>query len=187
MICFFSIVVYMLIEHLKGNYGRACTCVITEYTSPFPEQTKKFSAVVEFLDPTQRCNILKDLLRDYVFFHCEKDTDWTFEEKLEYQARAQTAEVTLLELFRGKPSFNDRIELESYIQTVHANDTELMVVAQLEVWCDELIAAHVSSSQSSMIEEDGVVQLSKALDPFVSSSNVTSQNPRLWPIVFKVK
>lgn len=62
-----------------------------------------------------------------------------------------------------------------------------MVVAQLEVWCDELIAVHVSSSQSSMIEEDGVLQLSKALDPFVTSSNVTSQNPRLWPIVFKVK
>lgn len=38
-----------------------------------------------------------------------------------------------------------------------------------------------------MIEEDGASQLNEALDPFVSSSNVTSQNPRLWPIVFKVK
>lgn len=123
----------MLIENLQGNYGRACTCVITEYTSPFPEQTKKFAAAVEFLDATQRFHILKDLLRDYIFFHCEKDTDWTFEEKMEYQILAQTAESTLLELFRGKPSFNDRTELESYIHTVHAGDTEDMLRAQLEV------------------------------------------------------
>jgi hypothetical protein len=177
----------MLTRCIKGNYGRACTCVITEYTSPLPKQTKKFAAVVEFLNPAQRCSLLKDLLRDYIFFHCEKDKDWTFDEALEYQIQAQTAEVTLLELFRGKPSFNDRTELESYVRTVHKDDIELMIVAQLEIWCEELVAAHVSSSQSSMIEDDKVFQLGKALDPFVSSSNIKSQEPRLWPIVFKVQ
>jgi hypothetical protein len=187
MVSFLSITVHILIRYDKGNYGGACTCVITEYTSPFPQQTKKFAAVIEFLDSKQRHTLLTDLLREYIHYHCQKDKDWTDDEIEEYYKQAQSAEVTLLELFRDKTSFNHREELESYAQTIHKNDIEAMVVAQMEIWCEELIAAHVSSSQSSMIEDDRAFQFGKVLNPFVPSSKVKSQEPRLWPIVFKIQ
>jgi hypothetical protein len=187
MISFLSITVHTLITQNKGNYGGAVTCVITEYTSPFPQQTKKFAAVIEFLDSKQIHTLLTDLLREYIHYHCQKDKDWTEDEIAEYCKQAQSAEITLLELFRGKTSFNHREELESYAQTIHKNDIEAMVVAQMEIWCEELIATHISSSQSSMIEHDRAFHLSKALNPFVSSSKVKSQDPRLWPLVFKVQ
>ncbi|KAG9835549.1 hypothetical protein KCU98_g13856, partial [Aureobasidium melanogenum] len=171
----------------EGNYGSACTCAPTEYMSAFPEQTKKFAAKVEFLNAAQRCKLLKDHLRDYAFFNFEKDEDWTFEETKEYRAQAQTAEDTFLDLFHGKPFFNNREELGSHIRTVHESGTEAMFVAQLEVWCNELIAAHASSLHLGMIETDRAFQLRRALSPVLSSGNSSNDEPRLWPLVLKVR
>ncbi|KAG9518018.1 hypothetical protein KCU93_g8524, partial [Aureobasidium melanogenum] len=170
----------------EGNYGSACTCAPTEYMSAFPEQTKKFAAKVEFLNAAQRCKLLKDHLRDYAFFNFEEDRDWTFEETKEYRAQAQTAEDTFLDLFRGKPSFKNREELESHIRTVHESGTEATFVAQLEVWCNELIAAHASSLHMGMIETDQAFRLRRALGPVLSSGNSSNDEPRLWPLVLKV-
>lgn len=154
--------------------------------SEFPGQTMKFAAKVEFLDPKQRRKLLKDHLNEYTHFHFQKDPDWTFEEKKEHYAQAQTAEGTFLDLFPGKPSFNNRIELESYMRTAHENDAGLEVSAQMEMWCDELIAAHASSS-ILVVETDRAFQLRRALSPFLSSSNSSNREPRLWPLVFKVR
>jgi hypothetical protein len=169
----------------KGNYGSACTCAITEFTSEFPEQTEKFAAKVEFLDPKQRCKLLKDHLREYAYYHFESTSDWTFDEEKEYRAQAQTAEVTFLDLFRDKPSFNNGEELKSLIRTAHENDTGMDVSAKMDIWCDQLIAAHTSSS-FMVVETDQAFQLRRALKPFLSSSKSSSREPRLWPLVFKV-
>ncbi|KAG9638433.1 hypothetical protein KCU95_g8610, partial [Aureobasidium melanogenum] len=169
----------------EGNFGSACTCAITEFMSNFPEQTKKFAAKVVFLDATQRRKLLNAHLREYAHFHFEKDPDWTFDEKKEYRAQAQTAEGTFLDLFRGKPSFNNRTELKSYIRTAHENDSGEMISTQMEAWCNELIAAH-ASSQLVFIEADRAIRLRGALNPFLSSSNSSSREPCLWPLVFKV-
>lgn len=154
--------------------------------SNFPEQTKKFAAKVVFLDATQRRKLLNAHLREYAHFHFEKDPDWTFDEKKEYRAQAQTAEGTFLDLFRGKPSFNNRTELKSYIRTAHENDSGEMISTQMEAWCNELIAAH-ASSQLVFIEADRAIRLRGALNPFLSSSNSSSREPCLWPLVFKVR
>jgi hypothetical protein len=170
----------------KGNYGSACTCAITEYMSAFPGQTEKFAAKVEFLEPKQRCKLLKDHLREYAYYHFEKSSDWTFEEEKEHRALAQTAEGAFLDLFRGKPSFNNHEELKSYIRTAHENEIGMEVSAQMDMWCDELIAAHASSSLL-FVETDQAIQLRKALNPFLSSSKACSLEPRLWPLVSKVR
>ncbi|KAG9698657.1 hypothetical protein KCU95_g2420, partial [Aureobasidium melanogenum] len=170
----------------EGNYGTACTCAPTAYMSAFPEQTKKFAAKVEFLSAVQRCKLLKDHLRDYTFFNFEKDQDWTFEETKEYRAQAQTAEDTFLDLFRGKAFFNNREELESHIRAVHESGTEAMFVAQLEVWCNELIAAHASSLHLGMIEADRAFRLRRSLNHVLSSGTSSDNEPRLWPLVLKV-
>lgn len=171
----------------QGNYGSACTCAPTEYMSAFPKQTKKFAAKVEFLSAAQRHKLLKDHLREYAYFHFEKDQDWTFEETKEYRAQAQTAEDTFLDLFCGKPSFNNREELESYIRTVHESGTGATFIAQLEVWCEELIAAHAASLHLGMIETDRAFQLRRALSPVLSSGSSSNREPRLWPLVLKVR
>jgi hypothetical protein len=154
--------------------------------SDFPEQTKKFAAKVEFLDPKQRSKLLKDHIEEFLYWHFEKDPDWTDVEKKEHRAEAKTAEDTFLDLFRGKPSFNNRKELESFMRTAHKNDTSAEVAAQMEVWCDELIATHASSSLL-VAESDRAFQLRRALGPFLSSSDSSSREPRLWPLVFKAR
>jgi hypothetical protein len=153
--------------------------------SAFPGQNEKFAAKVEFLNPKQRCKLLKDHLREYAYYHFEETSDWTPEERKEHRDQAQTAEATFLDLFRGKPSFNNREELKSYIRTAHENETGMEVSAQMDMWCDELIAAHASASLL-VIETDQAFRLRRALSPFLSSSNVSSREPRLWPLVFKV-
>jgi len=172
----------------KGNYGSACTCATTEFSSDFPGQTTKFAAQVEFLDPKQRRKLLKDHLKEYAHYHFDDNnkSNWTFDEEKEYLAQAQTAEITFLDLFRGRPFFNNRAELHSHIGTAHRNDTGLEMSTQMEMWCDELIAAHASSSHS-VVETDRAFQLRKALRPFLSSSNSSSREPRLWPLVIKVR
>lgn len=154
--------------------------------SDFPEQRKKFAAKVEFLDPKQRRKLLKDHLREYSHYHFEEDSDWTNEEREEYNAQAQTAEGTFLDLFCGKPSFSSPTELKSYICTAYENDAGAEVPAQMEMWCDELITAHSSSSLLT-VETDRAFRLRGALSPFLSSSDASSRQPRLWPVVFKVR
>lgn len=145
----------------------------------------RFAAKVEFLDPKQRRKLLKDHLNEYTYYHFRKDPNWTFEEKKEYYAQAQTAEGTFLDLFRGKPSFNNRTELKSYIATAHENDTGLEISAQMDMWCDELIAAHASSSLL-VVETERAIPLRRALRPFLTSSKASDREARLWPLVFKV-
>jgi hypothetical protein len=154
--------------------------------SGFAEQTKKFAAKVEYLDPNQRRKLLKDHLEEYAYYYFVEDPNWTHEEEKEYYAQAQTAECMFLDLFRGKPSFNNPTELISYIRTAHENANEDEVLAQMEVWCDELITAHASSSYL-VVETDRAFQLRGALTPFLSSSSLSSQEPCLWPLVFKVR
>ena len=72
------------------------------------------------------------------------------------------------------------------MRTAHENDTGLEVSAQMELWCDELIAAHASSLRL-VVETDRAFQLRKALRPFLSSGVLSSREPRLWPLVFKVR
>lgn len=154
--------------------------------SNFPEQTKKFAAKIEFLDATQRRKLLQDHLREYAYFHFEKER-WSPEDFKEYHDLAKTAEGTFLDLFRGKPSFNNRKELKAYIRASHQNGTGAAVVAQLETWSEELIAAHASSSQLRLIEADRAFRLRRLLNPFLSSRNSSRLEPRLWPLVFKVR
>jgi hypothetical protein len=154
--------------------------------SDFSEQTKKFAAKVEFLDPKQRSKLLKDHIEEYLYFHFKKDPDWTDEEKKEHRDEAQTAEGTFLDLFRGKPSFKDPIALKSFMRTALEKDTRAEVSAQMELWCDELIATYASSSLL-VAETDRAFQLRKPLSPFLSSSDISSREPRLWPLVYKVR
>lgn len=173
-------------SYYKGNYGSACTCAITEFRSGFPEQTKKFAAKVAFLDADERRKLLKDHLEEYSYFHFQKDPDWTFQELKEHYAEAQTAECTFLDLFRGKPSFDSRAELNSYLRKAFKNDTQDKVSAQMELWCDEFIAAHCSSSHL-FVETDRAFHLGGALRRFLCSSNLSSRESRLWPLVSKVR
>ncbi|THX17187.1 hypothetical protein D6D13_01030 [Aureobasidium pullulans] len=176
----------MMLIYIQGNYGRACTCAITEYTKAFPDQTRKFSAQIVYLNPVQLRKLLVDHLKEYVIFHFEKDKDWTVEETAEYRAQAQTAEGTLLDLFRDKPSFNNSTEMKSYIHTSYKNKAGIELAAQLYTWCQELVTAHNPSSQLNTIEADRAFQLNKALSPFLSSGGSSDTKPRLWPLVFKV-
>ncbi|CAD0093892.1 unnamed protein product [Aureobasidium vineae] len=155
--------------------------------SDFPEQTKTFAAKVGFLDPTQRRKLLNDHLREYAYYHFEKDPDWTFEEEKEYRAWAQTAEGTFLDLFRGRPFFNNRTELKSYMYTAYKNGTGVEISNDMETWSNELIAAQTSSLQLAVIETDWALRLRRALSPFLSASNSSTREPCLWPLVFKVR
>ena len=162
------------------------TCAVTEIRSEFPEQMKRFAAKVAFLDPDERRKLLNDHLEEYSYYYFKKDPDWTFEEDKEHRAEAQTAECTFLDLFRGKPSFDNRAELESYLRKAFENGTEDEVSTQMGLWCDELIAEHASSS-CLVAETDRAFHLRGALSRFLSSSDTSSRESRLWPLVSKVR
>jgi len=125
-------------------------------------------------------------LEEYLDYHFDEDAIRTRVEAKEDYAEAQTAECTFLDLFRGKPSFNERAELKAYMRIVYDQKIKDEVSAQMELWCDELIAGHASVSNLG-IESDTASPLQEALSPFLSSSDSSSREPRLWPLVSKVR
>ncbi|THW75242.1 hypothetical protein D6D19_04170 [Aureobasidium pullulans] len=172
----------------EGNFGTSCTCVITEYRKPYPQQTRKFAAKVEFLSSKDRCLLMKDYLKDYVAYHSEKDEDWTYDEEKEFSAQAKTAEGTFLDLFRGRPNFTSREEMKAYIDTAYEDEDEdaTAILAQFEEWCKELASDHAPYTGSELIEADRAFELGRLVGPFLSASASWSDKPSLWPIVRKV-
>ncbi|THY52549.1 hypothetical protein D6C90_08230 [Aureobasidium pullulans] len=173
-------------DPFQGNFGRSCTCVITEYRKDFPNQTKKFAAKIEFLTNDQRGLLLKEHLGQYINYHFCNEEEWSFEEERDYRNEAKSAEGTFSDLFRGRPQFTGSEVIESYMKAVFDNDTMAATVTQFEKWCDELASDHALCAQTELIEADTAFQLSKVLSPFLSSSASWNDKPSLWPIVHKV-
>lgn len=179
--------VYMANQFMQGNFGVACTCVITEYRRPFPGQTTKFAATVEFLSIEQITTLLRAHIKELIFYNFEEDEDWTHEEKKGYRAASKTAESTFLALFRGKPSFETNEEMLKYMKVVHREKSIAATLLQFKTWCKELVFEHASRTSSEMITVESAFQLHKALSPILSSSASWSQKPSLWPLVHKVR
>ncbi|THW49108.1 hypothetical protein D6D21_02616 [Aureobasidium pullulans] len=178
--------VYMANQFMQGNFGVACTCVIAEYRRPFPGQTTKFAATVEFLSIEQITTLLRAHIKELIFYNFEEEEDWTHEEKKGYRAASKTAESTFLALFRGKPSFETNEEMLKYMKVVHREKSIAATLLQFKTWCKELVFEHASRTSSEMITVESAFQLHKALSPILSSSASWSQKPSLWPLVHKV-
>lgn len=159
--------------------------MIIEYCNAFLDQTKKLAAKVEFLDAEQRRALLTEHLRDYMHFNFEKQKDWTSDEKRYFSLQAKTAEDTFLNLFRGKPSFGTRAEIKIILQSVFEGENMTSLITQLEVWCEQLISDH-NTTTSAVIENDRAFKLNKTLAPFLTSSATKRSEPSLWPVVHKV-
>ena len=167
--------------------GQSCTYVGTEYESPFPGQTKKFAAKVEYFDIKAIEELLKRLLTDYNIWEFDRPEDCDDEEMQQLKRRSTTAFSTFRSLFCNQDEFESPRAGREYLESCY-NDEFSDALGAFVVWCKELLEEKEAdeADHTEYLDADSQQELLDQLDPLVSSNSRLEQ-PTLWPLVKNVK
>ena len=169
--------------------GQSCTYVGTEYESPFPGQTKKLAAKVEYYGLEEIEEVLARLLRDYNAWNFQQQDDWSDDEKQELKQLSNTAFTTFRSLFCDKEEFESPRAAEEYLETCFEDQYgPRTTLARMSAYCRELLEEKEADEDDHIEYLDGDTQeeFLAQLDPLVSS-NSRFDRPTLWPLVKKVR
>lgn len=167
--------------------GQSCTHVGTEYECPFPGQTKKLAAKVEYFDISEINDLLQRLLSDYKTWHCDKPEDMEEDEEQELKRRAITAFDTLRALFCDKAEMCAPVIGHDFLRAALPNSKQ-DVLAMFSGWCAELLEEKEADEADHIeyLDADSQHKLLEQLEPLVFSTS-RMEEPSLWPLVKKVR
>ncbi|CAK3974892.1 Hypothetical predicted protein [Lecanosticta acicola] len=167
--------------------GQSCTYVGTEYECPFPGQTKKFAAKVEYFDISEISKLLEKLLQDFFLWTFQRPDDLDPNEEQELQRLSSTAFNTLMPLFCNRVEFHNKDAAVAWLQSHYwTSDKDALPV--LVAWCEELLAEKEADEADHVgyIDAESKDDLLRQINPLISSS-FRLDEPALWPLVRKIR
>ena len=108
----------MVAKRLQLGGGESCTSVAMEFSSPFPNQKKKFAARVVFLQEKDIYKLMRECVEDYYVYHFESSEAWDADTREKYKMKSENAVKTLFALFRRKAEFKSREATIKYLSNV---------------------------------------------------------------------
>ncbi|KAI6815040.1 hypothetical protein KC365_g14243 [Hortaea werneckii] len=167
--------------------GQSCTFVGTEYEQPFPGQTKKLAAKVEYFGISSIRELLSRLIKDYNHWNFEREEDLNEEERQELSRLSKTAFTTFRSLFCNKEEFETIEAGREYLEAAYRGEAQTALDAFFE-WCKELLEEKEADEKdrTEYLDADTQHGLLDQLNPLVFS-NSQFKEPTLWPLVKKVR
>ncbi|KAI7295295.1 hypothetical protein KC340_g15848 [Hortaea werneckii] len=167
--------------------GQSCTFVGTEYEQPFPGQTKKLAAKVEYFGISSIRELLSRLIKDYNHWNFEREEDLNEEERQELSRLSKTAFTTFRSLFCNKEEFETIETGREYLEAAYRGEAQTALDAFFE-WCKELLEEKEADEKdrTEYLDADTQHGLLDQLNPLVFS-NSQFKEPTLWPLVKKVR
>ncbi|KAI6891891.1 hypothetical protein KC318_g12729 [Hortaea werneckii] len=167
--------------------GQSCTFVGTEYEQPFPGQTKKLAAMVEYFGIDSIRELLCRLIKDYNHWNFEREEDLNEEERQELSRLSKTAFTTFRSLFCDKEEFETIEAGREYLEAAYEGEGQT-ALDEFCVWCEELLEEKEADEKdhTEYLDADTQQGLLDQLNPLVFS-NSQFKEPTLWPLVKKVR
>lgn len=167
--------------------GQSCTFVGTEYEEPFPGQTKKLAAKVEYFSIASIRELLSRLIKDYNHWNFEREEDLNEEERQELSRLSKTAFTTFRSLFCDKEEFKTTEAGREYLEAAYKGQDQT-ALDEFFVWCKELLEEKEADEKdrTEYLDADTQQGLLDQLNPLVFS-NSQFKEPTLWPLVKKVR
>lgn len=175
--------VYANVFQLGG--GESCTCVVTEYQSPFPEQQLKLAAKIYYYSTSALRDLLGNFVRDYVLYTFELDRDWDEDFKQQSRRRAETAFTTFRSLFCDKEEFENPAAAAKFLDQKKKDPDS--VIRLFLSWCGDLLGGkpEVDDSRVEYLEAETRAGFREAIDPLLTTGSQL-ERPAVWPLVQRV-
>ena len=167
---------------------QSCTYVGTEYEHPFSEQTKEFTAKVEYFAIEAIRALLERLLQEYYTWVFEKQTEWTEDDKQEHKRLSKTALSTFCALFCDQTEFESSGAGAEFLHSAYDDGEQDDVLDTLVGWCEDLLEEKNAdeADHNEYLDADSQKKLLEQLEPLVSSTPCNNKTT-FWPLVRKVR
>ena len=167
--------------------GQSCTHVGTEYECPFPGQTKKLAARVEYFDISEINDLLRRLLKDYNAWYCDRPEEMDEDEEQELKRLAMTAFDTMRALFCDKIEMMSPGAGHEFLRAANGNSSP-DVFSMFSAWCTELLEEKEADEDDHIeyLDAESQHKLLEQLEPLVFCTSRLDE-PSLWPLVKKVR
>ncbi|KAI7283963.1 hypothetical protein KC345_g2598 [Hortaea werneckii] len=167
--------------------GQSCTCVGCEYEQPFPRQTKKLAAKIEYFGIASIRELLSRLIKDYNHWNFEREEDLNEEERQELSRLSKTAFTTFRSLFCDKEELETIEAGREYLEAAYQGKDQTALDKFFE-GCKELLEEKEADEKdrTEYLDADTQQGLLDQLNPLVFS-NSQFKEPTLWPLVKKVR
>ncbi|KAK4692237.1 hypothetical protein P7C71_g4926, partial [Lecanoromycetidae sp. Uapishka_2] len=175
---------------IEGSTGGACTCVITEYTQAPQTQVPAFHADIELFSMAVIEKILKEHLKAYYEYHCDRSVELKGDELEAAEMDATTAMDAFKALFADRAEFRDKETATKFLSaTTSSSDSKMLF--KLLSWVKDLISLygckdgsiHRSSEFSDNFYEH--IEQFVAMKPILEDENgdPLEPTPSFYPIV----
>ncbi|KAK3672926.1 hypothetical protein LTR78_007279 [Recurvomyces mirabilis] len=173
-----------LAKSLAG--GQSCTCVPTEYSGPFADQTKKYAAIIRYFGVRAIRRLLEEYIEHYNTFYHEADDDWDQETRQMFDRRAKNALMIFQILFRDWKEFSSRQTAKSFLDTCYAQHNTTVIDLMVKS-CDDKVKnkPYVNHRYSDKVEASTRSRLRELIDPLIGSKS-SNKEATLWPLVKQV-
>ncbi|KAK5700424.1 hypothetical protein LTR17_022926 [Elasticomyces elasticus] len=173
-----------LAKSLSG--GQSCTCVPTQYSSPFAHQTKQYAALIIYYNAADTQELLAGFLRDVETDEFEQDPAWDAETRQLFHRRAVSALKSLQVLFRDQEEFATLDSTREYLRSNY-EDKSINALYKMVQSCEEKLKdkSIIDGSHAECCEASTRGKLRQAIDPFMNA-RANGTEPSLWPLVKQV-
>ena len=174
----------------KGDYGGACTCVITEYRQASQEQAQPFNAEIELFSMEEITKMMTDHLEAYYEYHFNRQDEISEDELETAELDAGTALKIFQALFADREEFRSQERARNFLKTA-TSSSDSAILSKFEIWIAYLISLIGAEGGVVHRSSDTTEDLAFQLESFVGmnptledeSGETLEALPSLWPIV----
>ena len=174
----------------KGDYGGACTCVITEYRQASQAQAQTYNAEIELFNMEDITKMMTGHLEAYYEYHFNRQDEISEDELETAELDAGTALKIFQALFADREEFRSQERARNFLETAKSS-SDSAILSKFEVWIANLISLIGAEGgivhRSSDTTEDLAIKLEAfvGMNPILEDENGETFEavPSLWPIV----
>lgn len=174
----------------KGDYGSACTCVITEYRQASQTQVQLFHAEIELFSMEEIRTMLRGHLEAYYEYHFNLQDEISKDELEIAELDAGTALKVFQALFADREEFRGQDRAQDYLRTAESS-SDMTIISDFMVWMVNLISQIGGDDGTVYRSSDTTEDLGFKLESFVGMNPILENEngetlealPSLWPIV----
>ena len=174
----------------KGDYGDACTCVVTEYRQASQTQVQPFHAEIELFNMEEIRKMIREHLEAYRDYHFNRQDELSEDELEAAELDAGTALKVFQALFADRKQFRGQNRAQRFLrQTKSASISTIL--SKFMDWIKHLI--FLVGGERGIVQRwsDTTENLAFKLETFVGMipisvddhGKILEASPSLWPIV----
>lgn len=174
----------------KGDYGGACTYVVTEYRQALETQVQPFHAEVELFNMVEIRNMIREHVQAYHEYHFNRQLELSEDELEAAELDAETALKVFQALFADQEGFRGQDGAQDFFRTAKQSSISA-IVSKFVAWIENLISRVGGEGGIVHRSSDTTENLAFELETFVGTSPISKDDhgevieasPSLWPIV----